>query len=199
VGEREIDAVLPVGGCSRVPLIRNWLQERLPHVALRGERPVEAVALGALHLTPGVVVRDVLRRGVALRCWDQRSAEHRWHPLFLPGQPWPSEQPLQLRLGCSRNEQADLELVLGEPQEEQRSEVVFVNGLPVLRRQSAGTAAVEAWTSKPAAIPLAPAGQPGSDRLELRFSISSKGELMVEGQDLQTDQVIPPRRLGSVR
>jgi hypothetical protein len=168
-------------------------------VALRGERPVEAVALGALHLTPGVVVRDVLRRGVALRCWDQRSAEHRWHPLFLPGQPWPSEQPLQLRLGCSRNEQADLELVLGEPQEEQRSEVVFVNGLPVLRRQSAGTAAVEAWTSKPAAIPLAPAGQPGSDRLELRFSISSKGELMVEGQDLQTDQVIPPRRLGSVR
>jgi hypothetical protein len=35
--------------------------------------------------------------------------------------------------------------------------------------------------------------------LELRFSISSKGELMVEGQDLQTDQVIPPRRLGSVR
>jgi molecular chaperone DnaK (HSP70) len=199
VSEREIDAVLPVGGCSRVPLIRSWLQERLPHVPLRGERPVEAVALGALRLTPGVVLRDVLRRGVALRCWDQRSAEHRWHPLFLPGQPWPSEQPLQLRLGCSRNEQADLELVLGEPQEERRSEVVFVNGLPVLRRQSAGTAAVEAWAAQPAALPLAPAGQPGPDRLELRFSINADGELMVEGQDLLTDQVIPARRLGSVR
>jgi hypothetical protein len=134
-----------------------------------------------------------------LRCWDQRSAEHRWHPLFLPGQPWPSEHPLQLRLGCSRKEQVDLELVLGEPQEEQRSEVVFVNGLPVLRRQSAGSAAVDAWADQPAAIPLVPAGQPGSDRLELRFSISPKGELMVEGQDLLTDQLIPARRLGSVR
>jgi len=199
VGEQDIDAVLPVGGCSRVPLIRSWLQERLPHVPLRGERPVEAVALGALRLTPGVVVRDVLRRGVALRCWDQRSAEHRWHPLFLPGQPWPSEQPLQLRLGCSRNEQADLELVLGEPREEQRSEVVFENGLPVLRRQSAGSAAVDAWAAQPAAIPLAPAGQPGDDRLELRFSINAQGELLVEGQDLLTDQEIPSRRLGSVR
>ena len=46
---------------------------------LRLERPVEAVALGALRLTPGVTVKDVLQRGVSLRCWDQRSAEHRWH------------------------------------------------------------------------------------------------------------------------
>jgi len=89
--------------------------------------------------------------------------------------------------------------VLGEPQEEQRSEVVFVNGLPVLRRQSAGSAAVDAWPAQPAAIPLAPAGQPGPDRLELRFSINAQGELLVEGQDLLTDQEIPSRRLGSVR
>jgi molecular chaperone DnaK (HSP70) len=199
VEAEQIDAVLPVGGSSRLPLIRAWLQERLPQVPLRLERPVEAVALGALRLTPGVSVKDVLQRGVSLRCWDQRSAEHRWHPLFLPGQPWPSEQPLTLRLGCSRPQQTELELVLGEPQAEERSEVVFVNGLPVLRRQSAGTAAVEAWAEQPAPIPLTPAGEPGNDRLELRFAINSRGELTVEGRDLTNDQPVPQQRLGSVR
>ena len=199
VEKHQIDAVLPVGGSSRLPLIRTWLQERLPQVPLRLERPVEAVALGALRLTPGVTVKDVLQRGVSLRCWDQRSAEHRWHPLFLPGQPWPSEQPLTLRIGCSRPQQTELELVLGEPQAEKRSEVVFMNGLPVLRRQSAGTAAVEAWAEQPTPIPLTPAGEPGSDRLELRFGINSRGDLTVEGRDLSSDQPVLQQRLGSVR
>jgi molecular chaperone DnaK (HSP70) len=199
VEAEQIDAVLPVGGSSRLPLIRSWLKERLPQVPLRLERPVEAVALGALRLTPGVTVKDVLQRGVSLRCWDQRSAEHRWHPLFLPGYPWPSEQPLSLRIGCSRPQQTELELVLGEPLAEERSEVVFVNGLPVLRRQRAGTAAVEAWAQQPAPIPLTPAGEPGSDRLELRFAINSRGDLTVEGHDLGSDQPVPQQRLGSVR
>jgi len=199
VEAQQIDAVLPVGGSSRLPLIHTWLQERLPQVPLRLERPVEAVALGALRLTPGVTVKDVLQRGVSLRCWDQRSAEHRWHPLFLPGQPWPSEQPLTLRVGCSRPQQTDLELVLGEPRVEERNEVVFMNGLPVLRRQSAGTAAVDAWAEQPAPIPLTPAGEPGSDRLELHFAINSHGDLIVEGHDLNSDQPVPQQRLGSVR
>ena len=197
--EDAIDAVLPVGGCSRVPLVRQWLKQRLPQVPLRGERPVEAVALGALSLTPGVTVKDVLRCGVSLRCWDQRSAEHRWHPLFLPGQTWPSEQPLQLVLACSRSDQTELELVLGEPQSEARSEVVFVDGLPVLRRQSAGAARVEPWPEQPEALGISPAGQPGQDRLELRFSIDAKGDLVVDGRDLLSGAAIASQRLGSVR
>jgi len=194
-----IDAVLPVGGSSRIPLLRRWLQERLPGVPLRGERPVEAVALGALRLTPGVAVKDVLTRGVSLRCWDQRSGEHRWHPLFVPGQTWPSEQPLTLRLACSRPQQTELELLLGEPSQERRSEVVYVDGLPVLRRRPAGSAAVEAWPELAAALPLQPPGSPGDDRLELRFAIDGQGILRLEGTDLLSQQPLPPVALGRVR
>ena len=199
IRESDIDAVLPVGGCSRIPLIRQWLAERLPQVPLRDERPVEAVALGALRLTPGVAVKDVLERGVSLRCWDQRSGEHRWHPLFLPGQTWPSEQPLQLVLACSQSGQAQLELVLGEPGQEQRSEVVFLDGLPVLRRQAAGSAPVQAWSQQPAPLPLLPPGEPGQDRLELQFTIDPQGQLSVTGRDLLTNQALQPRCLGRVR
>jgi molecular chaperone DnaK (HSP70) len=195
----DIDAVLPVGGSSRIPLLRRWLQERLPGVPLRGERPVEAVALGALRLTPGVAVKDVLTRGVSLRCWDQRSGEHRWHPLFVPGQTWPSDQPLSLRLACSRPQQTELELRLGEPSQEQRSEVVYVEGLPVLRRRPAGSAAVEAWPGPAVALPLTPPGEPGDDRLELRFAIDGQGILQLQGTDLLSQRPLTPVAHGPVR
>lgn len=199
LSSRDIDAVLLVGGSSRLPLVRQWLQERLPAVNLQGQRPVEAVALGALKLTPGLQVKDVLSRGVSLRCWDQRSGQHHWHPLFLAGQPWPSQRPLELVLACSQNGQEQLELVLGEPNAEERGEVVFVQGLPKLRRQAAGAAAVTPWPQQPAPLALEPAGEAGIDRLALRFSIDASGELVLEGRDLQTQIALPRRSLGLVR
>ena len=199
VQPRHLAAVLNVGGSSRLPLVQHWLAEPLAGVPLRGERPVEAVAMGALSLTPGVAVRDVLSRGVALRCWDQRSAEHRWHPLFVAGQPWPSPCPLELVLACSRPEQSRLELVLGEPAAEERREVVFVDGLPMLRRRPAGSARVLPWGEQPAPLPLDPPGQPGEDRWELAFSINAAGELVVQGRDRLTQAPLPPRALGQLR
>ena len=196
VQPRDLDAVLPVGGSSRLPLIRRWLEERLPGVPLRGERPVEAVAMGALRLTPGVAVKDLLSRGVSLRCWDRRSGEHRWHPLFVAGQPWPSDRSLQLVLASSRSGQNELELVLGEPSGEQRSEVVFVDGLPTLRRRPAGSSSVQAWNQQPPPLPLEPTGSPGQDRWQLQFSIDATGQLVVEGRDLLSAAVLPPRCLG---
>ncbi|MDM7952670.1 MAG: Hsp70 family protein [Cyanobium sp. CZS 25K] len=202
LGLVDLDAVLPVGGSSRIPLIRQWLESRCPGVPLRGERPVEAVALGALALTPGVRVRDVLARGVSLRCWDRRSARHRWHPLFVAGQSWPTDQPLELVLACSRDGQDQLELVLGEPLPEERAEVVFEAGLPVLRERSAGAASVRPWSTAPHTIPLTSPGHRGVDRLRLRFRIDGEAQLLVEWDDLDAPadgDRREPQRLGPVR
>ena len=195
----DIDAVLTVGGCSRIPLLRHWLAEQLPSVPLRGERPVEAVARGALALTPGVRLRDVLARGVSLRCWDRRSGAHHWHPLFVAGQPWPTEQPLELVLACSRDDQRRIELVLGEPVPESRAEVIFEGGLPVLRDRPAGEARVEPWNPAPAAVELATPGRRGEDRLRLRFEVDADGDLVLEAEDLGSGENLGRRRLGPVR
>ena len=195
-----IDAVLPVGGSSRIPLIRRWLARRCPEIPLRGERPVEAVALGALALTPGVQVRDVLARGVSLRCWDRRSNRHHWHPLFVEGQSWPTEHPLALRLACSRDGQEAIELMLGEPVPQERGEVVFVDGLPVLRSRGAGSPRVEPWAAPAEPLALQPPGRRGVDRLSLRFAIDADGRLTLEVEDLERPGAVVSRRvLGPVR
>ena len=183
---KDLAAVLPVGGGSRLPLIRPWLAQRCAGVPILDPRPVEAVALGALALTPGVAVRDVLARGVSLRCWDQRSARHRWHPLFLAGQPWPSAEPLELVLACSRNGQRELELVLGEPALESRAEVVFEAGLPVLRRRAAGAANATPWACEPVALRLRQPGRQGQDCLRLRFRVDQNGMLVMEGEEVSS-------------
>ncbi len=194
-----IAAVLTVGGCSQLPLLRRWLQERLPGVPLQGDRPIEAVAMGALALTPGVTLRDVLARGVSLRCWDQRSGQHRWHPLFVAGQAWPTEQPLELVLACSQDNQTELEVVLGEPLPQERSEVMFVNGLPVLNRRRTGQPRVETWPTAAPTLPLASPGRRGEDCMRLRFQIDARGQLLLEALDLSSAQQLGPLSLGPVR
>jgi molecular chaperone DnaK (HSP70) len=195
----QITALLPVGGSSRMPLIRQWLQERCGGIPLQESRPVEAVALGALALTPGVRVRDVLRHGICLRCWDQRSSRHHWQPLFVAGQTWPSERPLEIVLACSSPNQRSLELVLGEPDNERRSEVVFEAGLPVLRPRPAGQARVMPWSEQPPDLDLDVPGQPGEDCLQLSFSVNDQGQLVLEVTDLRSGRLSAPQLLGPVR
>lgn len=194
-----LDAVLPVGGCSRIPWLRRLLQEAFPQVSLRDERPVEAIAMGALALTPGVQIKDVLHRGVSLRFWDQRSRCHLWHPLFQAGQFWPTPQPLELVLACSEEEQPALELVFGEPMPQERTEVVFADGVPIIRPRQEGSAPVEPWLETPRRLPLSPPGEAGVDRLRLRFSINGLGELEMEGEDVLLGTPLPKLVLGTVR
>jgi hypothetical protein len=155
--------------------------------------------MGALALTPGVTLRDVLARGVSLRCWDQRSGQHRWHPLFVAGQAWPTEQPLEVVLACSQDDQQELEVVLGEPLPQERSEVMFVDGLPVLNRRRVDQPRVETWPTAAPTLPLASPGRRGEDCLRLRFQIDASGQLLLEAQDLSSAQPLGTLSLGPVR
>ena len=157
--------------------------------------PIEAVATGALKLTPGVRIQDLLQKGVFLRCWDRRRNAHHWHPLFLSGQPWPSLQPLVLILSASRNDQADLELLLGEPLGERRHEVVFIQGLPTIRENSNVPETISPLTNKRILLELDPPGQPGEDCMRLSFHLDDDAQLVLSGEDLRTGVEIEPRPL----
>ncbi len=195
----DLEGVVAVGGGAQLPLLRQWLSEHTAPAPLLTPPPVEAVALGALQLTPGVAIRDVLQHGVSLRFWDQRSNSHRWHPLFVAGQPWPSTAPLELVLAASRTGQRSMELVLGEPIPQGSRSVVFIDGLPTLQEQTAGEVSHQPWPGIELVLPLEPAGEQGEDCLRLRWSIDQEAQLQLEINDLRSGRTWSQPTLGAVR
>ena len=195
----DLEGVVAVGGGSQLPWLRRWLAENTAPAPLLTPPPVDAVALGALKLTPGVAIRDVLKNGVSVRTWDQRSNRHQWHPLFVAGQPWPSSHPLELVLAASRTGQRSIELVLAEPLTQGRHTVVFVNGLPTVQEIEAGESDHLPWPGDPLVLPLSPPGEIGQDCLHLEWSIDADARLQLSVRDLRSQEQQPTVILGTVR
>ena len=194
-----LDGVVAVGGGAQLPWLRNWLISHTTPAPLLTPPPVDAVALGALRLTPGVQVKDVLQHGVSLRIWDKRSREHRWHPIYVAGQPWPSRDPLDLRLASSRDGQTAIELVLGEPSARERHDVVYVDGIPTLQTRSDGPSLHQPWPITPLQIPLDPPGTAGEDCVRLQFAIDDRAQLCCTVHDIRQQQELAHHQLGTVR
>ncbi|WP_186501570.1 Hsp70 family protein [Synechococcus sp. A15-60] len=195
----DLDAVVLVGGGAHLPQLKQWLEQALPSTPMLTPPPMAAVAKGALSLTPGVRLQDLLQKGISLRCWNRRSHAHHWHPLFMRGQPWPSSQPLELVLSASNPDQTSVELVLGEAQPHMRYEVVMVDGLPQVLETSESWTNVNRRDGITCELPLVPPGQPGEDCLKLRFHLNDKAELILEGDDLRTGAPLERQVLGTVR
>ncbi|WP_320663851.1 Hsp70 family protein [Prochlorococcus sp. MIT 1223] len=194
----DLDKVVLVGGGSRIPIIQRWLKDKCMPIELLMPPSIEAIAIGALSLTPGVRVRDVLQKGISIRCWDQKNKIHIWHPLFLAGQPWPTSKPLEIVLGASNKNQQEIEIKTGEPNFEGVNEIIYVNGIPTIKDgpiKPTITSSKEVNTS----IKLDSPAQPGEDCLKLKFNINENCELTLHGLDLRNNQEIGLKTLGSIR
>ncbi len=194
---KDLHGVVLVGGGARIPLVRRWLKGRIQPAPLLTPPPIEAVAKGALSLTPGVTIRDVLQKGASLRCWDKKSGKHIWHPLFIAGQPWPTTKGLELILSASKESQREIELLIGEPEAKGSHEVIYVNGIPTIKDIFIESK-VTAWEDRTLSFILNPPGQPGEDCLRLKFTINDAGKLEVEGLDMRTGEDLKKKTLGLV-
>ena len=195
---KDLDSVVLVGGGSRIPLIKNYLSDICNSIPFLTPPPIEAIALGALHLTPGVQIKDVLNKGVSLRCWNKKNEKHIWHPLFLAGQTWPTNKPLEIILAASINSQLSIDLIIGEPQEEGSNEIIYTNGLPTLTTIESKDK-IKKINNTIISIPVDPPGEIGQDCIKLIFNINDKCHLEVEGVDLRNNKEIKKQNLGEIR
>ena len=195
---KDLDSVVLVGGGSRIPLIKNYLSDICNSIPFLTPPPIEAIALGALHLTPGVQIKDVLNKGVSLRCWNKKNKKHIWHPLFLAGQTWPTNKPLEIILAASINSQLSIDLIIGEPQEEGSNEIIYTNGLPTLKTIESKDK-IKKITNTIISIPVDPPGEIGQDCIKLIFNINDNCQLEVEGVDLRNNKEITKQNLGEIR
>ena len=195
---KDLIGIVAVGGGARIPLIRKWLKEETSPISLLTPPPIEAVAKGALRLTPGVRIKDVLQKGVSLRCWNEIRKAHMWHPLFISGQTWPTQNGLEITLAASKNNQLEIELIIGEPDIEGAQEIIYINGIPTIK-EGVAEIKVTPWKINSKNIILNTPGEAGKDCVKLIFNIDESSELIVEGIDLRSKEIIEPKRLGSIR
>ena len=181
-----------------MPIIKNWLENNTRPANLLTPPPIEAVAIGALSLTPGVTIKDILKYGISLRFWDKTNKKQFWHPLFIAGQTWPTTAPLKLIISASKIEQKEFELVFGEPQLGEKHEVIYKNGIPTLKQISSNDTILRC-KDMDKLMPINPPGKIGEDCLSLEFNIDNKGNLTCEGLDLRTGNKIEKEIFGKIR
>ena len=131
--------------------------------------PPVAVAVGALSLTPGVSIRDVLQNGVSLRTWDQR-------PRAIAGilcswvvNPGPAQNRSNWSwppVGWPDATRARASEPAAGPVQRDRSR--WPAGA---QDTAAGELEHRPWSREPALLPLNPPAQAGEDRLRPRFRI----------------------------
>ncbi|NEP13663.1 MAG: Hsp70 family protein [Symploca sp. SIO2C1] len=190
----DINAVLLVGGTVKIPAVQSWVQQYFDSDKIRCEKPFEAIAQGALQLSQGIEIQDFLYHNYGIRYWDRRNNCHNWHSLIKAGQVYPMNQPVELVLGASIENQPRIELVVGELGADTSTTEVYFEGDRLITRQiGGGKTSVQALNDREGARSIAqldPPGNPGSDRIKIQFWVDAQRSLRVSVEDLLTNQTL---------
>jgi len=192
----DLNAIVLVGGGTQIPLIKEWITKKIPKIEIKSPPPIESIALGALAMTPGVKIKDILNKGLSIRLFNKREQKHFWHPIFCKGQTWPTETPFKLILQASKNNQKIFELIIGETQKEREYDVIFENGLPKLSEIQNEEEIIK-WDKKPLKIVLKNKSNIGEDALKLFFTITKNADLLVKCFDTK-DEFFGEYNLGNI-
>ena len=192
----DLSVIILVGGGTQIPLIKEWITKKIPEIQIMSPPPIESIALGALAMTPGVKIKDILNKGLSIRLFNRREQRHFWHPIFCKGQTWPTENPYQLILQASKNNQKIFEIIIGETKKEREYDVIFENGLPKLS-EIQSEEEIEKWNKKQIKIELENQSNLGEDNLKLFFKITKKADLLVNCFDIK-DKFLGEYNLGNI-
>ncbi len=192
----DLSAIILVGGGTQIPLIKEWITKKIPKIPIKTPPPIESIALGALAMTPGVRIKDILNKGLSIRLLNKREKKHFWHPIFCKGQTWPTENSFKLILQASKINQKIFEIVVGETQKEREYDVIFENGLPKLSEVQSEEKIIQ-WEGKPLRIVLKNNTHIGEDNLILFFKITKDADLLVKCFDTK-DEFLGEYNLGNI-
>ena len=192
----DLSAIILVGGGTQIPLIKEWIAQKISKIEIKSPPPIESIALGALAMTPGVKIKDILTKGLSIRLFNRREQKHFWHPIFCKGQTWPTENPFKLILQASQNNQKVFEIIIGETKKEREYDVIFENGLPKLSEVQSQEKIIQ-WDKKPFKIVIENESSIGEDSLTLFFRINKKADLSVKCFDIK-DELLGEYNLGNI-
>lgn len=195
----DIDAVLLVGGTVQIPAVQNWVRQYFDEEKIRCDYPFQAIARGALQLAQGFELKDFLYHSYGIRYWNRKQNCHSWHPIIKNGQSYPMNNPVELSLGASVENQPSIELIIGELGAETGGTEVYFDGDRLITR-TVGTdqTAVQPLNDSEGARTIAqldPPGYPGKDRVKLQFWVDERRFLRITVEDLLTQETLLAKQM----
>ncbi len=192
----DLNSIILVGGGTQIPLIKEWISDEIKEIKIKYPPAIESIALGALAMTPGTIIKDILNKNISIRLFNRREKKHFWHPIFIKGQTWPTENPLKLILQASKDSQKIFEIIIGETNEKRDFNVIYENGLPKLSEIQTTNEAVK-WNMEPLKLVLNNSIKIGEDCLILLFRINKEAILFVDCLDIE-ENFLGKFKLGSI-
>jgi molecular chaperone DnaK (HSP70) len=193
VRKTDIDQVLLVGGSSQIPAIQQLLTLYFGAARVKLDKPLKAVAYGALVLTQISKIEDELRHGYAIRLWDPYSRRYSFYPIFAKGIKYPCVMSPPLILQAAIAGQTEIRLDIGELAEIRQAAVDYdAQGRMTtthLNREAAFRS-LNLQNPQICVAHLSPPGQLGVDRVVVEFEVTADRILVVSVQDLLTNQLI---------
>ncbi|MGK7940191.1 MAG: Hsp70 family protein [Crocosphaera sp.] len=191
IEKKDIDGILLVGGTVQIPAVQTWVKQYFDESKIKCDRPFSAIAEGALKLAQGFEVKDFLYHSYGIRYWNRRKKCHSWHSIIKSGQSYPMNEPIEIKLGASIENQPSIELIMGELGAEIGGTEVYFDGDRLVTRSLGNEQTnVQPLNDRDGARTLAtlePLGMPGSDRIKLKFWVDEQRFLRVTVEDLLTE------------
>ncbi|NEO34655.1 MAG: Hsp70 family protein, partial [Symploca sp. SIO3C6] len=133
------------------------------------------------------------------RYWNRRTQCHDWHPIIRSGQPYPMDNPFELLLGASVDNQPSIELIIGELGDGATSTEIYFDGDQlIMKTVDSSQGNVQPLNDRDGARNLAtlsPPGHPGTDRVKLLFQVDRDRYLRVTVEDLLTNEILQDNRI----
>lgn len=193
--EDDIQTVLAVGGSSQIPAVRQTLRRIFGRDRVALNRPLTAVARGAVAFVAGVDFYDHIQHDYAIRHVNRERGEHDYWPIVKRGTPYPTREPVaRLTVKASHDRQKELGLVVFEV-----SHVRSGKGRALeIEFDPAGAARLTEITpdqaeerrcfqiGSPTFLTADPPAARGERRFEVTFGIDGNKRLTVSARDIKT-------------
>lgn len=192
IQKANIDQVLLVGGSCQIPAVQQLLIAYFGRSKVRSDKPLEAVAHGALALMQIEAISDELRHSYAIRLWEPHSHSYTFFPLFESGTKYPCKREAALTLQVAIEGQTEIRLDVGEVANQFEAEVTYDRSGRMVSSQLNRCQTFRAL-GQAAAVCLAhlnPPGQLGVDRIVVQFAVTAERILVVTVRDLLTQAVL---------
>lgn len=197
-GIDDIKEVLMVGGSSLIPCVQDVVKEKFGAQRVILERPLDAVARGALSILQGARINDYVKHEYAIEWKNPATGQYDYRTVIKSGTPYPTKGPAQvIGIRACKNGQSDLKLRIYEISECNRSktfEMYFdasgharlVSGTP----NGVSTQRFYMNEGNPAFLLAAPPAERGDTLFQVDFYLDDKRRLLITTRDLRTGRIL---------